>query len=245
MIAVNRELARVLVYLNAPAVVQKTLALMQQDYVLPKEAIDDLLSRNPGYGRTIAEMLANHPELQKLHYAFVLRNMRYGWTLEERRQYFAWLSDAKRRSGGASYEGFIENMRQDALANLSDAERVALESDAVAPPPPDSELPKPKGPGREWTVDEILGIVETELLGRNFEHGREMFAASRCVICHRLDGHGGATGPDLTSVAGRFSLKDLAEALVHPSQRDLGPVPGECHRNARRTGDHGPDRRRR
>ncbi len=215
---VNRELARVLVYLNAPSVVQKTLALMEKEYPSPAAEIADLLNRNPGYGRTIAAMLGNHPEMQKLHYAFVLRNMRYGWTLDERRQYFAWLNRAKQRTGGASYEGFIENMRKDALSHLSEAEKQALASETVAPPPTDAELPKPIGPGHEWTVDEIVALAGNGLAARDFERGRQTFAASRCVICHRFDGQGGATGPDLTSVAGRFAIKDLAESLVFPSK---------------------------
>jgi putative heme-binding domain-containing protein len=45
-----------------------------------------------------------------------------------------------------------------------------------------------------------------------------MFAATRCVICHRFAGDGGATGPDLTQAAGRFSFKDLTEAIVDPSK---------------------------
>ena len=53
---------------------------------------------------------------------------------------------------------------------------------------------------------------------RNFEHGKRTFAAARCVICHRFDGDGGATGPDLTQAAGRFKLKDLVEAIVEPSK---------------------------
>ncbi|HEV7223126.1 MAG TPA: hypothetical protein VGN42_10530, partial [Pirellulales bacterium] len=31
-------------------------------------------------------------------------------------------------------------------------------------------------------------------------------------------GDGGATGPDLTQLAGRFNLKDLTEAIVEPSK---------------------------
>ena len=143
----NRELSRVLVYLNAPAVVQKTLTLMEQDYELPTAATDELLSRNPGYGRTIAAMLANHPEQQKLHYAFVLRNMRYGWTLDERKQYFDWLSRAKQRSGGESYNGFIDNIRTEALANLSESERESLANDVIAPPPDRRRIAPTAGAG--------------------------------------------------------------------------------------------------
>ncbi|MCA9172767.1 MAG: c-type cytochrome, partial [Planctomycetales bacterium] len=204
--------ARVLVYLNAPSVVQKTLSLMERHYDAPNAAVEALLSRNPGYGRTIAEMLANHPEQQKLHYAFVLRNMRYGWTLEERQQYLAWLNEAKKRSGGASYEGFIDNIRREALANVSAEELAALESNMPAPPITDASLPKPQGPGHAWTQEELVELVGKGLRGRDFEHGKEMFAAGRCIVCHRFDGAGGATGPDLTSVAGRFGIRDLAEA---------------------------------
>ena len=42
--------------------------------------------------------------------------------------------------------------------------------------------------------------------------------AARCIVCHRYGDDGGATGPDLTQAAGRFQLKDLVEAIVHPSK---------------------------
>ncbi|MFM8804473.1 MAG: heme-binding protein, partial [Planctomycetia bacterium] len=38
------------------------------------------------------------------------------------------------------------------------------------------------------------------------------------IVCHRYGEDGGATGPDLTQVAGRFQLVDLVEAMVHPSK---------------------------
>lgn len=215
---VNQELARILIYLNAPAVVQKSLELMEQSYDVEKESMEELLGRNRGYGGTIADMLANHPELEKLQYAFMLRNMRYGWTLEERKKYFDWLEEAKRRSGGASYVGFIDNIRKEALANMSDDERAALEAEHPPAPPKAEDLPKPKGPGRAWTVADIVAAASSGLTERDFENGRKMYAAAKCMTCHRFDGRGGATGPDLTSVSGRFSVRDLAEAMVEPSK---------------------------
>jgi putative heme-binding domain-containing protein len=38
------------------------------------------------------------------------------------------------------------------------------------------------------------------------------------VVCHRFFGDGGSTGPDLSQAAGRFQLKDLAEAIIEPSK---------------------------
>ncbi len=38
------------------------------------------------------------------------------------------------------------------------------------------------------------------------------------MVCHRVAGQGGSTGPDLTQAAGRFSTKDLLEAIIEPSK---------------------------
>ena len=39
-----------------------------------------------------------------------------------------------------------------------------------------------------------------------------------CDRSGRVGGEGGATGPDLSNVAGRFGVRELAEALVEPSK---------------------------
>ena len=215
---IDRDLSQLLAYLNSPTVIDKTLVLMNKPSPKVTRDLGKLLARNRGYGGTIAQMLSNHPELQKIHYAFVLRTMRYGWTIPQRRTYFGWFNKAAGRSGGASYQGFLKNIRTEALANVSDAEKRALAS-AVAPPAVKLEsLPKPKGPGHAWTAAEIIGIAGAGLVDRNFSNGQRTYQAARCGACHRFDGAGGATGPDLSNVAGRFSVKDLAESLVVPSK---------------------------
>lgn len=216
--ALNREYVIVLVYLNSPTVIGKTLKLMKQPDKRPPSVVKKLIARNSRYGGTIAQMLANLPEIQNIHYAFALRNMRYGWTLEQRKEYFTWLDKAMQRSGGASYRGFINNCRNEALANVSPAERKALESSVVFTPPKPADLPKPKGPGRNWTVAELVKLAGGGLKGRSFENGKRAYSAARCIVCHRFDGNGGATGPDLTNVAGRFSVKDLSDSLIDPSK---------------------------
>jgi putative heme-binding domain-containing protein len=45
-----------------------------------------------------------------------------------------------------------------------------------------------------------------------------MFHSTACYACHRFDGRGGGLGPDLTTAASRFSLRDLVENIVEPSQ---------------------------
>ncbi len=214
----NRELSRVLVYLNSSSVVEKTLELMSGEEKQDGFATTDLLARNSGYGGTIANMLANQPNLQATHYAFVLRNVRFGWTLEQRKEYFKWFEGALKRSGGASYEGFIRNIHSEAMANVSDAEKAALATTELPAAVDLSKLPKAKGPGRKWTLNEVVALADDGLRGRSFQNGRVMYQAARCGACHRFAGEGGATGPDLTNLAGRFSLRDLSESLIEPSK---------------------------
>ena len=216
----NRELANLLVYLKAPGIVGKLIAQMKQGRG-PESAESqgaDLLSRNASYGGTIAKMQENRPDAQKIHYAFILRNLKEGWTIDERKFYFRWLSEARKWSGGASYPGFINNIDKEAFENSTEAERLAVEASGARTPFRVKELPKPKGPGHAWTLDELLSRSKDKMTGRDFQNGRMAFAAARCVLCHRFAGDGGATGPDLTQAAGRFGVKDLAEAIIEPSK---------------------------
>lgn len=217
--AINRELATLLVYLKCPTVIAKTIALMRQESAKTNEGqADELLLRNRSYGDTVARTLANGADLQKLHYLFVLRNVRDGWTWEQRKFYFGWLNAARKHSGGASYQGFLNNIERDAFDNASESERLAIESAGLRKPFKMAELPKPKGPGHDWQLEALVKFAEPQLKNRNFRNGQKMYAASRCIVCHRFNGEGGATGPDLSQVAGRFNLKDLCESIVEPSK---------------------------
>jgi cytochrome c553 len=162
-------------------------------------------------------MLKNAVDQQKMHYAFVLRNATVGWTMDRWRTYYAFVAEARTKAGGASFQGFINNMEKDAFANASDAERLAIEAAGLRKPFKPKELPQPIGPGRDWATADVVALEAKLQRGRNFKNGERAFAAARCVICHRVGGEGGATGPDLSQVAGRFGVKDLAEALVEPS----------------------------
>ncbi|HEX3657072.1 MAG TPA: c-type cytochrome [Pirellulales bacterium] len=216
----NRELSSLLVYLKSPNVIRKTLALIKQPThsATNIQATSDLLARNAGYGHAVAGVQANAIDPQKMHYVFVLRNLRDGWTPEERQFYFKWMRDSRRFSGGHSFQGFLRNIENEAFDNATDAERLAIEGAGLRKPFQMLELPKPKGPGQNWTLAELLSAGQSGLKGRNYKHGQQMFAAARCIICHRFQGEGGSTGPDLSQLAGRFGLKDMAEAIVDPNK---------------------------
>jgi putative heme-binding domain-containing protein len=218
---VNVELVRLLVYLDDPRVIDKALALMQRD--TPPEAPDwdeDLLERSERYGGTIMEMLEDPPPTQKLAYASMLRNMRNGWTIDQRRAYFSVINEAADRAGGASYTGYLERMRDEALQHAS-KEEIAAVSDVANVSlrrEPDFEINPPEGPGREWEMEEAVEVVENNLVKQNFERGRSLFHAIGCASCHRFDGYGGNRGPDLSSVGNRFGVEGILEEIIHPSR---------------------------
>lgn len=216
---VNRELINLVVYLDSPTVAGKAAKLLAAP---PEEAKDDslggLLARNSGYGGTINQVMANRPDAQKIHYLFALRNLKNHWTIDQRKAFFTALNEARTRSGGASYQGFLNNIEKDAYENAKDTDRLAIEALGLRKPAKAVSLPKPAGPGKAWTLDELAGLTKDGFKGRNFANGKKSFASARCVVCHRFNGEGGATGPDLSQVVGRFSPKDLAESIVDPNK---------------------------
>ena len=218
--AVNVELARILTYLDSPSVVAKTLELMRVEGAEELPGWAELIQRNDAYGGPIARMLADMPPTRAIAYALILRNATEGWTPPLRREYFEFFVTASGHPGGASYSGFLELIRDEAADTLAPAERRSLASllgQSLVAPPPDDVTP-PAGPGRKWSREEAAGVVARSLTGRDFAAGSNLFHAASCSACHRFDGEGGAIGPDLTTVANKFSVTDLLEAIVEPSR---------------------------
>ncbi len=213
------ELIRVLVYLKDTRVIEPALTLMLDGRPQPVPDWGELITRNRQYGGTITRMLEKHPPTRAIDIAFILGNLRYGWTLDQRRTYFRFIIDAASFPGGASYTGFLGMIRQQALANTSEAERVALAeiTGETLDAPPDFKINPPKGPGRAWTMEDAVATVQGNLRGRDFEAGRNHYFATSCAACHRFDGNGGNIGPDLSTVRNKFSVADLLEAIIHPS----------------------------
>lgn len=214
---VNTELIRVLTYLRAPGVIGKTLKLISNRGEPQAPDWAELASRNARYGGSVMKLLDNPPPIRELNWAFMLRNLKAGWTMKQRRAYFTFLNEAGKGSGGNSFPGFMTNIREEALANCTTEERAAL-NDITGEnfnPVPDFAINPPKGPGQEYTLDSALRATRGNA---DFENGRSLYFAVGCGTCHRLGGLGGAIGPDLTSIPHKFDSRYLIEAIVNPSK---------------------------
>jgi len=188
----NVELAQMLVYLEAPSAATKVVAKLE-----------------------------NAPtQEEQMDYARALRVLKTGWNPQLRRTYFQWYIKAVNFRGGASLTGFLRDMKADAVAKLDESSKLALKPILDAKPERKSPMALlgERTVFKEWTVRDLEASVQKGLKKRDYNHGRDIAGAVGCFNCHRFDNEGGAVGPDLTGVAGRFNARDLLESILEPSK---------------------------
>lgn len=228
----DRALSRLLIPLEAPKVIERTLKIMQTKDTASATAYRvesatssaDLIMRNPEYGTDIAKMLEKMPPAQQTYMAVMLSAARKHWTPELHNQYFAWFKKSFEFSGGRSYVGFIDRARKLALKNVPESQKSYYDklggADLVTANGNDiASISYPKGPGKSWKLEEAVALLDTPLEGRDFENGKSMFAATTCIRCHAIGSEGGGNiGPDLSNLGTRFSKKDMLEAIINPNK---------------------------
>jgi putative heme-binding domain-containing protein len=215
----DADLAELLAFVDAPGFLDKALPLLQPMRPAQPPAWAEVITRNPSYGGAIQKMISNMPPTGQIALAYALRTVKNGWTLDQRRAYFTFLTEARTRKGGASYDGYLKAFIDEAWATCTPAEQQEL---AELVGKAKADLPKfqstpPKGPGRHWQLAEATAQVQS-LEGANLASGRNLFHAIGCASCHYFAGEGGNHGPDLTSVGNKFRAADLLEAILEPSK---------------------------
>lgn len=189
---VNREVAQVLAYLQDPSMVAKSM---------------ELLSKAP-------------TQEDQLFYVLVLRNLKSGFTLDQRKAMFSWMNLAEETGrGGHSFKKFVQRIREDALKNVLEGDKAALKEildgsqkvQAVS-------IETTRQFVHNWQMDDVVPLLSQVEKGRSFEGGKKAYAVAQCAKCHRFAGQGGDTGPDITSVGNKFNPTYILESLIHPSK---------------------------
>ena len=157
-----------------------------------------------------------------VQYPFYLRYVTNGWTLDARRTVFESLARAELLPGARQYFKALQDIRKEMFATLTPAERDAL-APVLAPAPP-----KPVAPAapavfvKNWKLEDLVPRLAEAARGRSWEGARTAFVQAQCVLCHRVSADAAlpasVLGPDLTSVASRFSRRDLLEQILDPSK---------------------------
>lgn len=206
------------------------IAKLDPAYPADNFELNWLLTETLGYlqdpkaaAKGMALIAAAESQEPQMEYARSLRFLKTGWTKELRTQQLEWFLKAANYKGGASFDKFIEFIRNDSLTTFTPEENAQL-AELIAKKPERKSAIENVGAmfvGRTptmWTLDELSAATKTGMKGRSFENGRKMFTAAACYTCHRFGNAGGMTGPDLTGAGGRYSPHDLLDNIINPSK---------------------------
>jgi putative heme-binding domain-containing protein len=170
-----------------------------------------------GVPLALAELASAERQEDRMHYLFILRDARSGWTHERRVAYFTELAAAATVRGGQGMPGFLTSIRDDAMAALPSDEKAAL-GQLIDPPNEPIDDPLPVRPFvRQWRVDNMAELLALDHQRGDPEQGRQIYREAQCARCHRFHDQGQSFGPDLTSLAARFGRRDILESMLAPS----------------------------
>ena len=190
----NRDLSAIMQFLQAPSAARKGMALLRS---------------------------ASGQE-EQIGYALNLRHLKTGWTSLLRESYFKWFVRAGSFKGGARLSNYMDGIKKDAIASVEDWQMTDGLKKIIATKPQQTDPQftfEPRSFVKNWTMKDMAAWVPDGVPGkRDFKNGRQMFGAGSCYACHRIAGEGGAVGPDLTSVGGKFGAYDLLESIVDPGK---------------------------
>lgn len=84
------------------------------------------------------------------------------------------------------------------------------------------DLPEAKLPELEqaspWNMETLFEyFLSSDGRKGNSENGREVYAKAQCASCHRAGSTGQPIGPDLSTVAKRFTRNEVIESILFPS----------------------------
>lgn len=219
-----------LIRLDRPEQEQRSRLIAKFDALFPahKTELDELLAQlliyleAPSAAPKVVAALRSAPTREEqVDYAVALRTLKTGWTPALREEYFRWFVTSESFRGGNTFASSLRQAKKDAVDNLPEDQKAVLkpilEAHTEQKSPRAALVARPFV--RDWKLDDLLPKVQAGLKGgRNFDRGRQLYSTVACAACHRFGNEGGSVGPDLTAVAGRFSLHDLLESIVEPSK---------------------------
>lgn len=154
----------------------------------------------------------------QLRYLLPLRLQTEGWTRSLRVRLFSALGKAHGWTGGLSLSKYVEAIVADALSAMPDKDKDFFRKVlADARPQPVSLAVDDRQFVKRWSIADFRSITDEDLIERDTDKGRRAFTAAGCFACHRVNGEGGAIGPDLSAAFRRFTVHDFLEAVIEPS----------------------------
>ncbi len=203
---VHRELEILLGYMQTPGAIEPMLAQLD-----PKKAQED-----------------------QIHAVYALRVINKGWTQDQRKRLIEWFDRGREMGGAASMEGYINDLWESVLANLSQeekrsaqerkekqlaerakrAETLRAEIEGDRPAKGQTDL-------AQMGYQELSEYLEFDPMTyekANAERGKRVFQRAKCANCHVFGTEGKGGGPDLSNVVKRFRRREILESIMYPSK---------------------------
>ena len=152
---------------DSPSVVRKTIALMKTTQAKIPDFDAEVMKRHKGYGgRILSTMEADAaPNVLNIHLLFCLKDVQSGWSMDDRKAYLEELQKLASKKGGNMFSGYIQKIRESAIASVPERERVSLQYLMGEVKSVDlAKLPRAAGPGIAWTVESALKELNKEPL---------------------------------------------------------------------------------
>ena len=192
--SLDHELCQMLLYLNAPGAVSKT----------------------------VAKLTAAETQSEQMFYAYHLRTIAEGWSDADLTAFAKWIAVAQKNQadyiGGGHFVNFLNMIGSESNKWMTDSQKelVASIRKSTIPPEPTVDL-GPREFVRKWTVADLSSHAAAAETGRSFIRGRKLYEGM-CSKCHLLKGKGGALGPDLTSAGRKYNHVAMLTEIIDPSK---------------------------
>ena len=188
--SVDRELCRLLVEHGSEVVVDRTLDLLAQET----------------------------NRIDKFHYLVCLADATAGWNTARHDGFFRLLSGAKLFITDEGLDDRIQRLFDKAIRQVAVSRRAGYR-DLFATKSVDSDAQVKSLPFiNRWTVSDVMRQLRNAERSSDIKNGEQVFTVANCNRCHRFGITGRPFGPDLSTVASRFSRKHILEQIVEPSK---------------------------
>ncbi len=175
-----------------------------------------------GAAEALVTALEQEPSREEqVQLAYALRVVDRGWTKDSRVRFWYWLERSSRWRGGMSYEGFLSGIRKDAEKQFPADELEMLRASVTAQSDETAPRINAGQSGEPVDYDKTLMFLQRTQTAwrRSAAEGARVYQKAACADCHQYGTIGRGLGPELTTLANRFSMAEMLESLVEPSRQ--------------------------
>ena len=112
---------------------------------------------------------------------------------------------------------YLKMIRREAVTRLTEEQKKVIAAQLEAKLPAVNPVMVNRRHVADWKASDLEPALARLETGRTFIRGKRLYEGL-CATCHLFNGKGGALGPDLSSVGGRYDAKTFLTEILEPSK---------------------------